>query len=262
MSSVIKVVASSMHAQQTRVEATAHNLANVNTPAYKSTRIEFQDREYEQRRIVADVPNGGDPLVVDAWVGRGVTASSRTMFGQGSPAFTGLNTDMAIVGDGFFPVKLPNGQLGYTRNGAFSTDAQGQLVSGDGYPLDPPVRTQPGASLRIGADGQVQLVGPKGEVLQDQAPIRLAVFVNPEGLQAVSKGIFLATAASGDPQFLAPGQGGAGQLAPGAIEQSNVSVAEELVNLLEAQRAYQISAKAVSAIIEMLEEANSLDRSA
>lgn len=263
MSSLIKVVGSAMHAQQARVESTSHNLANVNTTGYKTTRIEFQDREYRRKVIASDMPAAdGSTVTAEAWVGSGVDARSRTIFAQGAPIFTGRATDMAIIGEGFFTVTLPGGSTGYTRNGAFSIDTNGQLVSGEGYPLDPPIRTQAGTTLSIGESGEVMYVDPSGAIVGSAGNIRLARFVNPEGLQPVSRGIYLATAASGEPQLLAPGDAGVGRVAAGAVEQSNVGVAEEMVSLMEAQRAYQVAAKAVSAIIEMLDEANSLDRQA
>jgi len=258
MSTIIKIVASGMQSQQARMEAISHNLANVNTPGFKTSRIEFQDKQYVQQKVTASV--GGGSVTADAWVGTGVTASNRTMLSQGSLIFTGLPTDVAIVGDGFFPVRLPDGQTGYTRNGAFQTDSQGRLVTADGYPLDPGVQTQPGTTLRTTDSGEVQLVNSKGDTMGEAGVIRTVTFINPEGLQPVGKGLYLATAESGQPNVGTPGRDGHGKLAAGAMEQSNVSVADEMVNMLEAQRAYQVAAKAVSALMEMLQEASSIER--
>lgn len=259
MSSIIKVVASGMQAQQTRIETTAHNLANLNTPGFKASRVEFQDQEYTVRRFSTTVPGTDQVVTSEAWLGTGVTANGRTVFSQGSPVFTSIPTDVAIVGNGFFQVKLPDGTPAFTRNGAFMTDNQGRLVTSDGYQVDPPIQTQPGTLLRVTDEGLVQQVTANGDVVGAAGTLQVATFVNPEGLKPLGKGLFVATNASGPATLGAPGEG-RGVLVAGAIEQSNVSVADEMVNMLEAQRAYGVAAKAVSAMIEMLDEANSLDR--
>ena len=242
----LRTAAAGMQAQQSKLDAVSNDLANANTTGYKRLRVGFSDLLYEQ---------GGRPTISnEAQVGTGSRAvqGGRT-FEQGNLAQTGNALDVAINGRGFFEVLLPDGSPAYTRDGSFQINAQGELVTNSGYPVQPGLQLPEGAqSVTIGSDGTVSVqVAGQAEAVQVGA-LTLADFVNPAGLQAKGENLFVETGASGPAQVGTPGSSGAGLLIQGSLESSNVNVVEELVSMIETQRAYETNAKAISTTDAML----------
>lgn len=250
---------SGMRGQQLNIDIIAHNLANVNTTGYKKSRLEFQDLIYETMRGTG-TRRGGLSQPVGIQVGHGVrAAATQRLFSPGSLQETGNPLDVAIEGAGFFEILLPNGSTAYSRDGSFKLDADGYLVTSDGYLLLPEVAVPTEArEINIGPDGVVsyELDGEREE--GDQ--ITLVTFSNPAGLEAMGRNLYRDTGATGVLETgLIPGED-CGTLAPGYLELSNVQVVEEMVNMIVAQRAYETSAKAIQASDEMLAMANNLRR--
>ncbi len=256
--------ASGMKAQQTNMDVVAHNLANVNTFGNKKVRAEFQDLLYQTLRD-AGAESGADsryPTALQVGLGVKVAATQR-IFSQGNLQSTENPLDVAIEGEGFFRVELPDGTIAYTRDGSFKLDEQRRLVTSDGYPLADGITIDENApldSIVIAADGQVSNI-PAGDTAATVAgQITLARFVNPAGLHASGKNLFTVTDASGEALEGNPGEDGAGTLVQSVIEMSNVQVVEEMVNMIVAQRAYESDAKAITTSDSMLEIANGLKR--
>jgi flagellar basal-body rod protein FlgG len=248
-----------MLAQQLNIDVISHNLANVNTAGFKKSRVEFQDLIYENIRGAAPTALGGYTPTGLA-VGHGVRpAATQRLFSMGNIQPTQNPLDVAIEGDGFFEVQLPDGTMAYTRDGSFKLDADGNLVTTDGYLVQPPITIPPDATdVAIAEDGTVSY--KVNGIETTDGPITLALFPNPAGLEAMGRNLFRATAAAGQGTAgLTPGQG-CGSLASGYLEMSNVQVVEEMVNMITAQRAYEIGAKAITAADEMLGVANNLRR--
>lgn len=253
----LKSAASGLLAQRHNMDVIANNIANLSTTAYKKSRVNLADAGQE---ILAQVQLPGAEYPVDVIAGGGVTvAASQLMFSQGHLRETGNVWDLAIAGPGFFQLALPDGRAAYTRDGSFRIDAQGRLGTSNGFLVDPPV------TIPLGAEG-VQIDG-SGIVTAavDGQPIEvgrisLAVFPSPEGLIPVGHNLFAASEASGQAQIDQPGVGGRGQVMTGVLEASNVDLAEEMTRLMEAQRAYQLSIKALQTADEMLGLANNLRR--
>lgn len=240
--------ATGMNAQQMNIDSVANNLANVNTSGYKRSRVEFTDLVY---RNVASARLG---------MGAAVTGSAK-MFGAGEIKKTGETFDLAINGAGFFELVMPDGNLAYTRNGAFRLDSEGFLSSADGQRLSAQLQVAPDAQqVRIAADGTVfaRLPGDSGE--SEIGRIELAAFANPAGLSALGDNLYGATDQSGPAQPGAGGEGGRGQIQQGFLEGSNVKLIDELLGLILAQRAYELNAKVVQASDELLGMANNLHR--
>ncbi len=254
--------ATGMRAQQLNIDVIANNLANVNTVGFKRTRADFQDLMYQTLR-----PPGADstattkiPTGIQVGLGTRVAALEK-IFQQGSFKQTGNPLDLAIEGRGFFKVQLPNGEIAYTRAGAFKLDDQGRIVTSDGYPLDPIITIPPDAiDISIGEDGTVSVLQPGNTTYTQVGQITLADFPNPAGLRAIGRNLFLETDTSGAPTIGTPGQDQFGTIAQGYIETSNVDVVEEMVNLIVAQRAYEANSKAIQTGDEMLQIANNLRR--
>lgn len=255
--------ASGMSAQQTNVDTIAHNLANANTAGFKARRAQFQDLLYQT--IVQPGAAAGQQTVVPTGlqVGLGTrTSSSEIIFTQGSFTQTNNPLDMVIQGRGFFQVRLPSGELAYTRSGSFHADRDGNMVTSDGDPLEPQIVIPSEAqSLTIATDGTVTYM-KAGQTAPTQAGrIQLVNFANPAGLNSVGRSLFTQTEASGDPISGTPGgQEGLGTVMQGYTEQSNVSVVEEFVNLIVSQRAYEANSKVVKAADEMYQQANNVVR--
>lgn len=249
----LHTAATGMDAQQQRIDVISNNLANVNTTGFKKQRADFQDLLYQTVRSPGTSSAQGAAVPTGLQVGTGVrTAATHRTFTVGDVMQTGNGTDLAIQGDGFFQITLPGGQLAYSRAGNFEADAQGQLVTTDGFPLDPAITVPQGSGpLTIGKDGtvSVDIDGQSNEIGQ----IQLASFVNPGGLQAIGSNFFKATTASGEAQVGPPGSPGLGELQQGALEMSNVKVVEEMINLISSQRAYDINSKVLQASDEMLQ---------
>ena len=255
--------ASGMTAQQMNVDNIAHNLANANTSGYKSRRAQFQDLLYQT--VVQPGSASGQQTTVPTGlqVGLGTrTASNEILFTQGSFAQTDNPLDMVIQGKGFFQIRRPSGELAYTRAGAFHVDKDGNLVTQDGDPLEPQI-TIPSAALQvsIGQDGTVSYTLPNQSAAQQAGQIQLAGFVNPAGLNSIGGNLYLPTDSSGDATVGTPGgQEGFGSVLQGYTEQSNVSVVEEFINLIVAQRSYEANSKVVKAADDMYQQINNLTR--
>jgi len=255
--------ASGMGAQQTNLDNIAHNLANANTTGFKSRRAQFQDLMYQN--LVQPGAAAGQQTVVPTGlqVGLGTrTISNEILFTQGNFVSTGNPLDVVVEGKGFFQVRLPSGELGYTRAGSFHLNRDGNLVTGDGNLLEPQIVIPPDAnSVTIARDGTVSFLQPGQSAAQQAGQFQLANFPNPAGLNSLGGNLFQPTDASGDAIIGNPGgQEGLGTLMQGYTEQSNVSVVDEFVNLIIAQRAYEASSKVVKAADEMYQNVNNLTR--
>lgn len=255
--------ASGMTAQQMNVDNIAHNLANANTTGYKMRRAQFQDLLYQT--VVQPGSASGQQTTVPTGlqVGLGTrTSSNEILFTQGSFAQTDNPLDMVIQGKGFFQIRRPSGELAYTRAGSFHMDKDGNIVTQDGNPLEPQI-TLPSASqqVSIGLDGTVSYTLPNQSAAQQAGQIQLANFVNPAGLNSIGGNLYLPTDSSGDATVGTPGgQEGLGTVLQGYSEQSNVSVVEEFINLIVAQRGYEANSKVVKAADDMYQQINNLTR--
>jgi flagellar basal-body rod protein FlgG len=254
MNQSLWVAKTGLDAQQTRMSLISNNLANVNTTGYKRGRASFQDLMYQTVRQPGAQTSQQTQSPSGLMVGTGTqVVSTEKLFTQGNLLQTNNPFDLAINGRGFFEVQLPDGSAAYTRDGSFQVDSQGQLVTASGYPLQPGINIPPNAqSVTIGSDGtvSVQLAGEAAP--QQVGSVTVADFINPAGLQAKGENLFAETASSGAPQTGAPGQSGLGLLIQGSLESSNVNVVEELVNMIETQRAYEMNSKAISTTDQML----------
>ncbi|MFP4273070.1 MAG: flagellar basal-body rod protein FlgG [Halothiobacillaceae bacterium] len=247
-----------LDAQQTRMSVTSNNLANVNTTGFKRDRAAFQDLIYQNYRQVGAAANQDDQVPTGLNIGTGVrVVATEKQHSQGNILQTDNALDMAIAGRGFFQILKPDGEVAYTRDGSFSLNAQGQVVNSDGLPLEPAIIIPEGAqSITVGGDGTVSVkLAGQAEPAQ-VGNITLADFVNPGGLQPMGGNLFLESGASGAPQVGNPGVNGIGGLQQGALESSNVNVVEELVGMIETQRAYEMNSKAISSTDGMLQFLN------
>lgn len=255
--------ATGMTAQQLTMDVIANNLANVNTTGFKRSRADFQDLLYQNTRAAGTSAAQGAQVPTGIQVGLGTrTAAVERVQSQGDFRQTGNPLDLVIEGSGFFQVQLPDGQIGYTRDGTFKVDSQGRLVTSDGFPLQPEITLPPEAAGRvtIGQDGTIFASLPGQATPQQLGQIQLANFVNPNGLESVGRNVFRPTAASGTPQTGTPGLQGFGTIGSGFLEMSNVKVVEEMVDMITAQRAYEINSKGIQVSDEMLQIANNLKR--
>jgi flagellar basal-body rod protein FlgG len=254
--------ASGMNAQQANIDNVAHNLANVNTTGFKKSRVEFEDLVYQQIKAPGS-PTSQEaeaPVGLEAGLGTRAVASARN-FSTGSLRATNNPLDLAIEGQGFFQVTLPGGETGYTRAGALHLNGQGQIVTAEGYSLEPQIAVPANAlSVSISKDGIVSAALPGDGAPQQIGTIEIAMFQNPAGLQARGGNLFTATTASGDPTNGVPGTDGLGTIAQGFVEDSNVSVVEEMVNMILGQRAYEANSRVIRAADDMLQQVNQLAR--
>ncbi|HEX6972393.1 MAG TPA: flagellar basal-body rod protein FlgG [Limnochordia bacterium] len=254
--------ATGMIGQQFNIDTIANNLANVNTTGFKRSRVDFQDLIY------ATVREAGAPVALGAAVpnplevGHGVRPiATQKIFSPGTPRQTDGPLDMMIEGKGFFQVLLPDGTIAYTRDGSFKQDAEGRIVTADGFLLVPEIVLPPDTvDVMVGQDGTVSVLLTGETEPEPIGQIELARFVNPAGLQSVGRNLFAATAGSGPPIVGIPGIDGFGRIEHGWLEMSNVQVVEEMVNLITSQRAYEVSSRAIQASDQMLETANNLRR--
>jgi flagellar basal-body rod protein FlgG len=243
-----------MAAQQTRLDTVANNLANVSTTGFRSTRIDLTDKPLER----FEVARAGSGEVEATEIGAGVDVIGTShSFAMGGLQVTNRPTDMAIVGnEGFFQVRLENGSIAYTRDGGFSVDAGGRLVTSAGDAVEPPVTLLPGTTIsHVTGDGQIMGTVPGGAALQVVGQIQLAQFANPNGLQLIGGNRFQATDASGEPLVGRPGDGTFPQIASGVLEGSNVDFAEQATTMIDAQRAYSMNLKAVQTLDDMIGQA-------
>jgi flagellar basal-body rod protein FlgG len=254
MNQALWIAKTGLDAQQTRMAVISNNLANTNTTGFKRDRASFEDLLYQTVRQPGAASSEQTQLPTGLQTGTGVrVAATAKQFAQGNLNQTGNALDVAINGRGFFEVLMPDGSTAYTRDGSFQIDAQGQVVTNEGYAIQPGLQLPEGAqSVTVGADGTVSVqVAGQAEAVQ-VGQLTLSDFVNPAGLQAKGENLFAETGASGPAQSGAPGQGGVGTLVQGALESSNVNVVEELVSMIETQRAYETNAKAISTVDSML----------
>jgi flagellar basal-body rod protein FlgG len=251
-----------MEAQQLNIDVVSNNIANVNTSGFKKSRADFQDLMYQTLKTTGapsttttNIPNG-------IQVGLGTKPASVTkIFTTGTFSHTGNELDMAIEGDGFFQILLPDGTIAYTRSGAFKKDSTGRVLTADGDPLSPEIVIPNNSSqLTIGNDGTVSVVQAGQTTSTNIGTIQLATFPNPAGMYSKGKNLFLETDSSGAPTTGTGGQNGIGTISQGFLEMSNVSVVEEMVNMIVGQRAYEINSKAVQTADEMLQQAINLKR--
>lgn len=247
-----------LEAQQTRMGVVSNNLANVNTNGFKRDRAVFEDLLYQNVRQPGAQSSQDTMLPSGLMVGTGVrTVATEKLHTQGNLVQTGNSLDVAIQGRGFFQILRPDGTLAYTRNGGFQLDAQGQMVTANGYLLQPGITVPQNAqSITIGADGTISVTTPGSSQPTQLGNLQLADFINPAGLQPIGENLFIETAASGNPQTGNPGLAGLGSVNQGSLESSNVNVVEELVNMIETQRAYEVNSKAISTSDRMLQYVN------
>jgi len=262
MMRALYTAASGMEAQQYNMDTISNNLANVNTTGFRRNEARFQDLVYQELKAPGS-PVGASVVPVGSQVGLGVkVGSSEKIFTQGNLAQTDNPLDMAIQGDGFFQVSMPDGTTSYTRDGSFKRDANGSLVTADGYFLQPQITIPQNAqSVNIGPDGTVTALVPGATSPQQLGQIQVARFVNPAGLSPVNgHNLYQQTGASGGPIVSPPGTNGAGSLHSGYLENSNVQVVQEIVNMIVAQRAYEANSKAISGADDMLQVAVQMKR--
>lgn len=252
--------ATGMQAQQTNMDVVANNLANVGTTGFKKSRAEFQDLLYQTLRSPGSTQAQGTQVPTGVQVGLGTRlVATQKQFTKGDMQQTGNDLDMAITGDGFFQVQLPSGEIGYTRAGAFTQDAEGKIVTADGYILQPQMAIPSGAEqINVGQDGTV--TANVGGTTSQIGQIELARFINPAGLESAGGSIYHKTTASGDAMTATPGQEGVGGIANKFLEMSNVKVVDEMVSMILAQRAYEVNSKSIQSADEMLQTANNLRR--
>lgn len=251
----LSTAATGMEAQERQIDITANNLANVNTAGFKKQRAQFQDLLYQTVRAPGTSSAQGVQVPTGLQIGNGVrTVSSQKLFTTGDFRQTGNQFDVAIEGDGFFQVTLPDGDIAFTRAGNFTISAEGQLVTADGYQLEPAVSIPPDAeTVTVGADGTVSVVQAGQTAATEVGQIQLANFINPAGLQNMGRNFMRQSTASGEPQIGPPGVAGLGTLSQGFLEMSNVKVVEEMIGLIASQRAYEINSKVISAADEMMQ---------
>jgi flagellar basal-body rod protein FlgG len=255
--------ASGMTAQQLNLDNVANNLANSSTAGFRARRLQFQDLMYQNIVMPGAAATQQTTIATGLQVGLGTRpTASEILQTQGEFQSTGNPLDLAIQGQGFFQVQLPDGEIGYTRAGQFHLDSQGNVVTSDGNPLQPSITIPADAqSITIGTDGTVTVTEPGQTKAQQVGSIQLATFANAGGLNSVGQNLFLATTASGDPVVGTPGGSeGLGTLQQGTLEQSNVSVVDEFVQMILAQRSYEANSKVVSAADEMFQDLNTMGR--
>ena len=248
------VAKTGLDAQQTRMAVISNNLANVNTTGFKKARPIFEDLVYQSMRQVGSQTTQNTELPTGLQLGTGVrTVATEKLHTQGNILQTENSLDVAINGRGYLQILMPNGDIQYTRDGSFKLDSQGQVVTSGGLTLEPNITVPADAiSVSIGRDGSVNVVQPGSAAATNVGQIQLADFINPAGLEPVGENMFRESVASGPPIIGTPGEDERGYLMQGALETSNVNVVEELVNMIETQRAYEMNSKAISTTDEML----------
>ena len=258
MNQALWIAKTGLDAQQTRLSVISNNLANVSTTGFKQSRAVFEDLLYQNLRQVGGQTSQDTRLPSGLSLGTGTrVVATEKMHTQGNLETTGNSLDVAIDGKGFFPILLPDGTEAYTRDGSFMTSGQGQLVTASGYTLQPgitiPADTQ---SITIGADGIVSVTLPSQASPVAIGNIQLTNFINPVGLQPIGENLFLESASSGAPQAGTPGLTGLGRLRQGSLEGSNVNNVEEMVAMIETQRAYEMNSKLISTADGMMQYLN------
>lgn len=258
MNPALWVAKTGLDAQQMRLAVVSNNLANVNTTGFKRSRAVFEDLLYQNVRQVGAQSSQNTQLPSGLALGTGVRpVATEKLFTQGNLVQTSNPLDMAIQGRGFFQVNTPDGTLAYTRDGSFQVDAQGQMVTSNGYVLQPAITVpQNTVSVTVGSDGVVSALVAGSTAPTQIGNLQLADFINPTGLQPIGENLYRESTASGSPQTGTPGLTGLGTLVQGSVESSNVNVVEELVNMIETQRAYEMNSKAIATADQMLQYVN------
>ncbi|GEN23635.1 flagellar basal-body rod protein FlgG [Halomonas cupida] len=243
-----------LESQQVKLDVISNNLANVSTNGFKQSRAVFEDLLYQNLRQPGAQNNVQDRLPSGMQVGTGVRpVATERLHTQGSLQATENSRDLAINGKGFFQVVMPDGSYAYTRDGSFQLDENGQMVTANGYPVEPAIIIPDNAlSVSVGEDGIVSVTEPGTSATNEVGQLTLSTFINPTGLQSIGGNLYVETASSGPANMGMPGMDGAGRLMQGYVETSNVNVVEEMVNMIETQRAYEINSKAVQTSDEML----------
>ena len=254
--------ATGMQAQTLNIDIISNNLANVGTSGFKKSRADFQDLLYQTLRSPGVSSSADTQVPTGIQVGHGVRpAATQKMFSQGEFKHTQNQLDMAIEGGGFFQIIQPNGETAYSRAGTFKLDSDGRVVTSDGFPLEPELTVPTDAlAISIGTDGTVSVLLPGSNQPSEIGNVELANFVNPAGLNSIGRNLYIPTASSGDATTGTPGEDGYGTIAQGYLEMSNVSVVDEMVNMIVAQRAYETNSKTIQASDEMLQTATNLRR--
>ena len=249
-----------MTAQQTQLDVISHNLANVSTTGFKRNNAVFEDLIYQNLRQVGANTTEQNQLPTGLHLGLGVrTVATSRNFTQGSLQETKNSLDVAINGNGFFEVTMPDGTIGYTRDGSFQVDAQGRVVTSSGLPVANGITVPQGAtSISISADGVVSAIVAGNTQPQQLGSLAMSSFINPAGLEPVGQNLFKESAASGQPQQGTPGTNGLGFIKQGFLESSNINVVAELVNMIQTQRAYEMNSKAIQTSDQMLAKLSQL----
>lgn len=257
-SSALQVARTGLEAQDTRMRVIANNLANVGTTGFKRDRANFATLAYQNQRVAGQQSSNETTYATGLNLGTGVAVQSTSrIVTQGTLNNTGNALDLALDGEGYFQIELPGGTLGYTRAGNFTRSAEGELVTVQGYRVQPGITIPEDAqSITVAPDGTVSATTSQGGVPTELGQIQIASFTNPAGLQATGDNFLLETGASGQAQLGMAGENGRGNIRQGMLEGSNVNVVEELVDMIECQRAYEINSKMISAVDEMLRNAN------
>lgn len=244
-----------LEAQQTQMDVISNNLANINTSGFKRSRAVFEDLLYQNMRQPGAQSSQQTQIPTGLQIGTGVRPiAAERIHTQGNLQQTGNQLDVAIQGAGFLQVLLPDGTSGYTRDGSLQSDSQGQLVTANGFVVQPALTIPANAtSITIGQDGVVSVTQAGAAAPVQIGSIQLATFVNPAGLESMGQNLYLETASSGTPSTNVPGTNGTGTLSQGYVETSNVNVVEELVNMIQTQRAYEINSKAITTSDQMLQ---------
>jgi flagellar basal-body rod protein FlgG len=252
--------ATGMETQQLNMDVIANNLANVNTNGFKKSRADFQELIYQMTKTPGSSTSVGTESPTGIQVGLGSrTAAVQKVFTVGDFQATGNELDIGIEGTGFFQIELPNGETAYTRSGSFKKDSTGRLVTSDGYPLLPEiVIPENTSSISIGEDGTVEANLDNSTTPTQVGSVELIIFANAAGLKNMGRNLYLETLASGTPTSTVPGENGAGTLSQGYLEGSNVSIMEEMVQMIAGQRAYEINSKVIKTADEMVQMMNNL----
>jgi flagellar basal-body rod protein FlgG len=249
-----------MEAQQTQLDTISNNLANVSTNGYKKAHAVFEDLMYQNLRQAGANSTEQTTMPTGLQIGLGTRAvATGRDFSQGNLQQSGSNLDVAVLGNGFFGVQMPDGTTGYTRDGSFQVSSTGQLVTNNGYTVQPGITIPATAqSVTIGSDGTVSVTLPGQAAAQSVGQLQITSFVNPAGLEPKGQNVFAETAASGTANSGAPGQNGLGTVRQGFVETSNVNVVEELVAMIQTQRAYELNSKAIQTSDQMLQKLGQL----
>ncbi|WP_448506208.1 flagellar basal-body rod protein FlgG [Immundisolibacter sp.] len=255
MNQALWIAKTGLDAQQTRMEVVSNNIANVNTTGFKRERAVFEDLLYQNISQVGASSTQDTQLPSGFSIGTGVrVVATEKLHSQGNLTNTGNPLDMAVQGKGFFQVLMPDGSLAYTRDGSFQVNQDGQLVTSSGYQVQPAITVPEGAqSVTVGSDGTISVLLPGSTAATQVGSLQLTNFINPAGLQAIGQNLLLESGSSGAPQTGTPGLNGLGTLLQGSVESSNVNIAEELVNMIETQRAYEMNSKAIQSADQMLQ---------